>query len=264
MRIDILTAVPEIFASPLQASILKRAQAKNLVTIAVHNLHDWGPKGRIDDYPYGGGAGMVIRVDVVVPAIRTLSAAYGPYDEIIYLTPDGEKLSQKLLNTLSLKSKLLLIAGHYKGIDDRIRAYVTREVCIGDYVLTGGELPALVLVDGIVRLIPGVLNDIESALEDSFQDNLLAAPVYTRPLVFEGQAVPPVLLSGNHEAIAQWRLEERLRRTAARRPDLLTDHDGEGPLPPAPAAASEAPSYTALPPSEEKAPSKADHDTPSE
>ncbi len=264
MRIDILTAVPEIFTSPLQASILKRAQAKNLVTLAVHNLHDWGPKGRIDDYPYGGGAGMVIRVDVVVAAIRTLSAAYGPYDEIIYLTPDGEKLSQKLLNTLSLKSRLLLIAGHYKGIDERIRAYVTREVSIGDYVLTGGELPALILIDGIVRLIPGVLNDVESALEDSFQDGLLAAPVYTRPPIFEGRAVPSVLLSGNHEAIAQWRLEQRLRRTAERRPDLLSDHDGEVPPLPGPASASEAPSYTASPPSAAKAPSKADHDRPSE
>ena len=264
MRIDILTAVPEIFLSPLRASILQRAQTKGLVTIAVHNLHDWGRKGRIDDYPYGGGAGMVIRVDVVVAAICTLSETYGPYDEIIYFTPDGQKLSQKLLNTLSLHNKLLLIAGHYKGIDDRIRAYVTQEISIGDYVLTGGELPALVLIDGVVRLIPGVLNDVESALDDSFQDNLLGAPVYTRPPVFEGRRVPEVLLSGDHQAIARWRWEERLRRTAERRPDLLTDHDAAAPPPLKPSATSEFPSNTTSLPSPPAKPSKAAHDTPSE
>jgi tRNA (guanine37-N1)-methyltransferase len=264
MRIDVLTAVPELFASPLQASILKRAQRKGLVTIGIHNLHDWGRKGRIDDYPYGGGAGMAIRVDVVVAAMRDLSARHGPYEEVIYLTADGEKLTQKHLNTFSLKSRLLLIAGHYKGIDDRIRAYVTREISIGDYVLTGGELPALVLIDGVVRLIPGVLSDIESALEDSFQDNLLSAPVYTRPAVFEGQGVPPVLLSGDHQAIARWRWEQRLKRTAERRPDFLSEGGGAVSPPPEPAEASEAPSHTALPPSPPEAPSKAAHDTPAE
>lgn len=264
MRIDVLTAVPELFASPLQASILKRAQQKGLVTIGVHNLHDWGPKGRIDDYPYGGGAGMVMRVDIVVAAMRDLSARYGPYEEAIYFTADGEKLTQKHLNTLSLKSRLLLVAGHYKGIDDRIRAYMTRELSIGDYVLTGGELPVLVLIDGIVRLIPGVLNDMESALEDSFQDNLLSAPVYTRPPVFEGQAVPPVLLSGDHQAIARWRWAQRLKRTAERRPDLLSEGGGAVFLPPVLAEASEAPSHTAAPPSPPEAPSTAAHDTPDE
>ncbi len=207
---------------------------------------------------------MTIRVDIVVAAMRDLSAHYGPYEEIIYLTADGEKLTQKHLNTLSLKSHLLLIAGHYKGIDDRIRAYVTREISIGDYVLTGGELPALVLIDGIVRLIPGVLNDIESALEDSFQDNLLSAPVYTRPPVFEGQAVPPVLLSGDHQAIARWRWAQRLKRTAERRPDLLSEGGGAVFPPPEPAEASEAPSHTAAPPSPPEAPSTAAHDTPAE
>lgn len=222
MRIDVLTAVPEILSSPLQASILKRAQQKGLVTIGLYNLHDYSPDGRIDDYPYGGGAGMVIRVDVVVRALRALQAQRA-YDEIILLTADGERLTQSLLNRLSLCSALLLIAGHYKGIDDRVRAYVTREVSIGDYVLTGGELPALVLIDGIVRLLPGVLSDESSALEDSFQEGLLAPPVYTRPRVFEGHEVPPVLLSGDHRAIAQWRAEESLRRTRERRPELLSD-----------------------------------------
>lgn len=186
MRIDVLTAVPEIFTSPLQASILKRAQQKGLVTIAIHNLRAYAKDGRVDDYPYGGGAGMVIRVDVVVRALRALTAER-TYDEIILLTADGERLTQPLLNRLSLRGALLLIAGHYKGIDDRVRHYVTREVSIGDYVLTGGELPALVLIDGVVRLLPGVLSDESSALEDSFQEGLLAPPVYTRPRFLRGK-----------------------------------------------------------------------------
>ncbi|GIV24050.1 MAG: tRNA (guanosine(37)-N1)-methyltransferase TrmD [Bacteroidia bacterium] len=253
MRIDILTAVPEIFTSPLQASILGRAQKKGLVTIQVHNLHDYGPDGRIDDYPYGGGAGMVIRVDVVVKALRALQAERS-YDEVIYLTPDGELLTQPLLNRLSLAKALLLIAGHYKGIDDRIRHYVTRELSIGDYVLTGGELPALVVVDGVVRLLPGVLSDESSALEDSFQDGLLGPPVYTRPRVFEGLPVPAVLLSGDHKAIAAWREAERLRRTQERRPGLL-NLVREAPLRPAPDAKAASPPSKSEPASPAEGPS---------
>lgn len=236
LHIDVLTAVPEIFTSPLRSSILHRAQVKGLCRIDVHNLHDFSPNGRIDDYPYGGGAGMVIRIDIVVKALRHLQAQR-TYDEVIYLTPDGERLSQPLLNKLSLAKSLLLIAGHYKGIDDRIRHYVSKEISIGDYVLTGGELPALVLIDGIVRLLPGVLSDESSALEDSYQDGLLAPPVYTRPAVFEGHEVPAVLLSGNHEAIQAWRMEMSLRRTQERRPELIR----EALLPPKPGAAAEAP-----------------------
>lgn len=246
LQIDVLTAVPEIFESPLRASILGRAQAKGLVQIRVYNLRDWAPGGRIDDYPYGGGAGMVIRVDVVVRALRALQQSRA-YDEVIYLTPDGERLDQKLLNRLSLCSSLLLLAGHYKGIDDRVRAYVTKEVSIGDYVLTGGELPALVLIDGVIRLIPGVLSDMASALEDSFQDRLLSAPIYTRPRCFEGQEVPSVLLSGDHEAIARWRWAQRLRRTAERRPELLS-LDKDLALPPGPDEANALPSCTDEPP----------------
>ncbi len=263
MRIDILSAVPDIFRSPLEASILKRAQTKDLVTITVHNLHDWAFKGHIDDYPYGGGAGMVIRVDVAVAAIRHLTAQYGPYDEIIYLTADGERLSQPILNQLSLKKRLLLLAGHYKGIDDRIRAYITREISIGDYVLTGGELPALVLLDGIVRLLPGALGDMASALEDSFQDGLLSAPIYTRPRIFEGQSVPPVLMSGHHEAIADWRWAERSRRTAERRPDLFNLYLRSSP-PLTHASASEAPLRTGAPLSAVEEPSLSAHDNSDE
>lgn len=220
MHIDILAAVPGIFSSPLQSSILGRAREKGIVEIGIYNLHDFSPNGRIDDYPYGGGAGMVIRIDIVVGALRHLQAQRR-YDEIIYLTPDGEPLTQSLLNRLSLYENLLLIAGHYKGIDDRIRHYISREVSIGDYVLTGGELPALVLIDGIVRLLPGVLSDESSALEDSFQDGLLAPPLYTRPPEFEGYRVPDILLSGDHEAIRRWRMEMSWQRTKERRPDLI-------------------------------------------
>lgn len=237
MHIDVLTAIPEIFTSPLQSSILRRAQEKKFFSIGIHNLHDFSPSGRIDDYPYGGGAGMVIRVDVVVKALRFLQQ-HRQYDEIIYLTPDGEPLIQPLLNRLSLSRNLLLIAGHYKGIDDRIRHYVSMEVSIGDYVLTGGELPALVLIDGIVRLLPGVLSDETSALEDSFQDGLLAPPIYTRPPDFEGHRVPDILLSGDHEAIRRWRMEMSWQRTKERRPYLIL---GEDPHRRAPGAAGEAP-----------------------
>lgn len=250
MHIDVLTAVPDIFTSPLRSSILHRAQKKGLCHIHIHNLHDFSPNGRIDDYPYGGGAGMVIRIDVAVKALRHLQAQRS-YDEVIYLTADGEPLTQPLLNKLSLANSLLLIAGHYKGIDDRIRHYVSREISIGDYVLTGGELPALVLIDGIVRLLPGVLSDESSALEDSYQDGLLAPPIYTRPAIFEGHKVPEVLLSGDHEAIKAWRMEMSLQRTRARRPYLIP----EDPLPPAPGAANEAPLNKSAPTSPGEAPS---------
>lgn len=236
MRIDVLTAVPEIFASPLQASILKRAQQRKILSVSIHNLRDFSPDGRIDDYPYGGGAGMVIRIDIVVAALRHLQRER-TYDEIIYLTADGERLTQPLLNRLSLYQNLLLIAGHYKGIDDRIRYYVTREISIGDYVLTGGELPALVLIDGIARLLPGVLSDETSALEDSYQDGLLAPPVYTRPPEFEGHRVPEVLLSGNHQAIQAWRWQISWERTRERRPELIRLLE----TPPMPGEADEAP-----------------------
>ncbi|MGQ9863805.1 MAG: tRNA (guanosine(37)-N1)-methyltransferase TrmD [Bacteroidia bacterium] len=222
MHIDILTVIPDFFQSPLHTSILKRAQEKNLIRIEVHDLKRYAPAGRVDDYPYGGGAGMVIRIEPLVKAYKTLTAQR-LYDEVIYLTPDGERLTQSILTQLSLKNTLLLIAGHYKGIDQRFRdAYITREISIGDYVLTGGEIPALVLIDGITRLLPGVLGDSASALEDSFQDGLLAPPIYTRPRVFEGHKVPDILLSGNHEAIRAWRYQKALERTQQRRPDLFS------------------------------------------
>ena len=228
MRIDLITAVPELVASPLAHSIVGRAQESGVVEIHVHDLHEHG-LGRyrqIDDAPFGGGGGMVLRPEPLFECIERLVAereADGEaYDEIVYLTPDGETLDQGLANALSLHGHLLLIAGHYKGIDQRVRdTFVTREVSIGDYVLSGGELPALVLIDALVRLIPGAISDAQSALSDSFQDGLLDAPAYTRPSEYRGMAVPPVLLSGNHRAIADWREAERLAKTRARRPDLL-------------------------------------------
>ncbi|MCS6895889.1 MAG: tRNA (guanosine(37)-N1)-methyltransferase TrmD [Bacteroidia bacterium] len=228
MHIDVLTAVPEVFTSPLESSILRRAREKQLLSVAVHNLHHFSPNGRIDDYPYGGGAGMVIRVDVVVRALRYLQSKR-KYDEVIYLTADGMLLSQSLLNQLSMHRSLLLIAGHYKGIDDRIRHYISREISIGNYVLTGGELPALVLIDGIARLLPGVLSDGISALEDSYQDGLLAPPLYTRPPEFEGHKVPEVLLSGDHKAICKWRHQMSWQRTLERRPELIREDEAPPP-----------------------------------
>lgn len=222
MRIDILTVLPELLDSPFQHSILKRAQEKKLLTVAVHPLRKWAVNeyGQVDDYQYGGGAGMVMMCEPLAKAIEELSKEK-KFDEIIYLTPDGEKLNQKIANTLSLKENLLLICGHYKGIDERIREhFVTKEISIGDYVLSGGELAAAVLVDTIGRLIPGVLNDETSALFDSFQDNLLAPPVYTRPEDFRGWKVPDILLSGDHKKIDEWRQEQSLKRTQERRPDL--------------------------------------------
>ena len=225
MRIDLVTALPELVRSPLEHSILRRAQDKGLVEVRVHDLRDWG-LGRyrqIDDAPYGGGGGMVLRPEPLFACVEALTEALGrPYDEVIYLTPDGERLDQPMANALSLKENLLLIAGHYKGIDQRVRdALVTREVSIGDYVLSGGELPALVLLDAVARLIPGVLGDAGSALSDSFQDGLLDAPAYTRPPSFRGMEVPPVLRSGDHDAVLAWREDERLAKTRRRRPDLL-------------------------------------------
>jgi tRNA (guanine37-N1)-methyltransferase len=225
MRIDILSVLPELLQSPFEHSIMKRAQEKGHLTVVVHPLRKWAVNeyGMIDDYQYGGGAGMVMMCEPLAKAIEELSAER-KYDEIIYLTPDGERLNQKMSNSLSLKGNLLMICGHYKGIDERIRThYVTKEISIGDYVLSGGELPAAVLVDSIGRLLPGVLNDETSALFDSFQDNLLAPPVYTRPVDFRGWKVPDILMSGDHRKIEEWRHEQSMERTRERRPDLMDD-----------------------------------------
>jgi tRNA (guanine37-N1)-methyltransferase len=223
MRIDIISVVPSLLEGPFAHSILKRAREKGLLEVHVHNLRDYTnyPRAQVDDYAFGGGAGMVLMAEPLVNAIEALSKIVS-YDEVIYLTPDGEVFDQPMANRLSLKRNLLLICGHYKGIDQRIRDhFITREISIGDYVLSGGELAAAVLTDAIGRLIPGVLNDETSALTDSFQDNLLAPPVYTRPEDFRGWKVPEVLMSGNHARIEQWREAESLKRTRERRPDLL-------------------------------------------
>jgi len=223
MRIDIITLLPELLHSPLQHSIMQRAQDKGLLSINLYQLRDWGigKSKQVDDYQYGGGAGMVLMPGPLSDCIESLKEKTS-YDEIIYLTPDGERYQQKIANQLSLQQNLLLICGHYKGIDQRIRdLYITREISIGDYVLSGGELAAAVLVDSIGRLLPGVLNDETSALTDSFQDNLLAPPVYTRPSSFKNIEVPPVLLSGHDQKIQDWRHEQSLSITEKRRPDLL-------------------------------------------
>lgn len=225
MHIDILTLFPEMFEGPFSLSILKRAQAKGLVTIGLHNIRDWSvSKHRtVDDYPYGGSAGMVLMIEPVVRCIEDLKV-HRTYDEVIYLSPDGELLNQPLANRLSVNKNLMILCGHYKGIDERIREhFITREISIGDYVLSGGEMAAMVLTDTIVRLIPGVLNDETSALSDSYQDNLLSPPVYTRPAEFRGWKVPDVLLSGNDREIVKWRHEQSLERTRLRRPGLLID-----------------------------------------
>lgn len=225
MHIDILTVLPDLLTSPFEHSIMKRAQDKGLLTVKVHQLRQWAVNeyGQIDDYQYGGGAGMVMMCEPLANAIEQLSKDR-TYDDVIYLTPDGERLNQKIANSLSLKGNLLMICGHYKGIDERIRQqYVTKEISIGDYVLSGGELAAAVLVDSIGRLLPGVLGDETSALTDSFQDNLLAPPVYTRPVDFRGLKVPEVLMSGDHKKIDNWRYEQSVQRTKDRRPDLLED-----------------------------------------
>ena len=223
MRIDIITVVPELMESPFKVSMLKRAIEKGLAEIHFHNVRDYSTNNykQIDDTQYGGGAGMVMMVEPLDKCISQLKSERN-YDEIIYLTPDGKTLNQKIANSLSLKENLILICGHYKGIDQRVRdLHVTMEISIGDFVLTGGELAACVLVDSVVRLLPGVLNDEQSALTDSFQDNLLSPPIYTRPEVYKGLEVPKVLLSGNFEAIEQWRHEKALEITQQKRPDLL-------------------------------------------
>ena len=227
MQIDIITVVPELLESPFSHSIMKRAREKGLLSVNTHNLRKWAinKHGQVDDYQYGGGAGMVMMCEPLANAIDELQQDR-KYDEIIYMTPDGEKFNQKTANQLSLKENLLIICGHYKGIDQRLReTYVTRELSIGDYVLSGGELAAAVVVDAIGRLLPGVLNDETSALFDSFQDNLLAPPVYTRPEEWRGMKVPEILLCGDPRKIEDWRHEEAVRITQTKRPDLL-DEEG--------------------------------------
>lgn len=223
MRIDILTVLPEMLESPLGCSILKRAQDKGLAEFHVHNLRDYTTDRhrKVDDYPFGGDAGMVMQVAPVDRCISALKAERD-YDEVIFTAPDGELLTQPLANSLSLLENIIILCGHYKGVDYRIREHlITREISIGDYVLTGGELPAAVIADAVVRLIPGVLGDEQSALSDSFQDSLLEPPVYTRPAEYNGWKVPDVLLSGHQARIDQWKHEQSLARTAALRPDLL-------------------------------------------
>ncbi|MFZ1516248.1 MAG: tRNA (guanosine(37)-N1)-methyltransferase TrmD [Saprospiraceae bacterium] len=227
MRIDIITVLPELLRSPFEHSILKRAKEKGLLEVHLHDLRAFGIGAykQVDDYAFGGGAGMVMMIEPLVQCIELLKSQR-PYDEIIYLTPDGETLHQKMANSISLKENLIIICGHYKGIDQRVRDHwVTREISIGDYVLSGGELAAAVLVDTLGRLIPGVLNDETSALTDSFQDDLLAPPVYTRPAEYMGYAVPEILMSGHEAKIQEWRHEQSLERTRIRRPDLLKDSD---------------------------------------
>jgi tRNA (guanine37-N1)-methyltransferase len=223
MIIDIITVVPGILEGPFSHSILQRAQSKGIVQIRVHNLREYasGKHKNVDDYQYGGGSGMVMMIEPFVNCIEHLQKE-NTYEEIIFLSPDGETLSQNMANELSLKGNMMMLCGHYKGIDQRIRDhYITKEISIGDYVLSGGELAAAVLVDSIVRLIPGVLNDETSALTDSFQDGLLSAPVYTRPAEFRGLKVPDILLGGNTPEVEKWRFEQALKRTKERRSDLL-------------------------------------------
>jgi len=225
MRIDIITVLPNLLESPLNASILKRAQDKGLVEIYLQNLRDYSTNKQksIDDYAFGGGAGMVMQIQPIADCIEKLQTERS-YDEIIYMTPDGETMKQGMVNSLSLKENIIILAGHYKGVDERVRElFITKEVSIGDFVLTGGELPAAILSDAIIRLIPGVISDETSALTDSFQDGLLAPPVYTRPEEYKGLKVPEILLGGNHKAIDQWREEKAIERTKDRRPDLLED-----------------------------------------
>jgi len=225
MRIDILTVLPELLESPLNYSIVKRARDKGLVEINIINLHDFADDKykSVDDYAFGGGAGMVMMIGPVYRAIERLKGERD-YDEIIYTSPDGEKLTQKIANMLSLKNNIMILCGHYKGIDQRIRDHlITSEISIGDYVLSGGEIPAAVITDAIVRLLPGAMSDEQSALSDSFQDDLLAPPVYTRPAEFMGWKVPDVLLSGHAAEIAKWRYEQSEVRTRKLRPDLLED-----------------------------------------
>lgn len=226
MRIDILSCVPGLLESPFSHSILQRAQDKGLVKVVVHDLRDWATNKhrQIDDYAFGGGAGMVLMIEPIDRCISSLKQERS-YDEVIYMTPDGEQLTQPMANELSLKGNLIVLCGHYKGVDERVReAFITKEISVGDYVLSGGELATAVLVDSIIRLVPGVLSDETSALTDSFQDNLLAPPVYTRPAEYKGMKVPDVLLSGHEKKINEWRYEKAVERTKARRPCLWEDH----------------------------------------
>ncbi|MEM6379967.1 MAG: tRNA (guanosine(37)-N1)-methyltransferase TrmD [Bacteroidota bacterium] len=225
MRIDIISVMPDLLNGPLNHSIMLRAQQKGLLDVKVHNLRAYGlgKHAQLDDYQYGGGAGMVMMIEPIANCIRDLQAER-IYDEVIYMTPDGETLNQSIANQLSLKNNLILLCGHYKGVDQRVRdLFITKEISIGDYVLSGGELAAAVLVDSIGRLLPGVLGDESSALTDTFQDDLLAPPVYTRPAEFEGHSVPDILLSGHTAKIEEWRYEQALKRTEQLRPDLLED-----------------------------------------
>jgi tRNA (guanine37-N1)-methyltransferase len=226
MRIDIITVLPELMESPFRASILKRAQEKSLVEIFFHQLRDYSSNKykQIDDTPYGGGAGMVMMIEPIDKCISKLKSERN-YDEIIYLTPDGETLNQKIANTLSIKENLIFLCGHYKGIDQRVRElHITKEISIGDFVLTGGELAACVLADSIIRLIPGVIGDEQSALTDSFQDNLLSPPIFTRPEVYKDLEVPKILLSGNFAKIEEWRHDQAIESTKKKRPDLLENN----------------------------------------
>ncbi len=225
MRIDIITVLPEMIEGFFNCSIMSRAQKKELAEIHIHNLRDYtlDKHKRIDDYPYGGSAGMVMQIEPIDRCISALKAER-KYDEVIFTTPDGEKFNQRMANTLSLNENLIILCGHFKGIDYRIREhFITKEISIGDYVLTGGELAAAVIADAIIRIIPGVISDEQSALSDSFQDNLLAPPVYTRPAEYKGWKVPEILLSGHEKNIRNWELEQSLERTKRLRPDLLRE-----------------------------------------
>lgn len=225
MRIDIITVLPELLKSPFEASILKRAIEKKLVEVHLHNLRDYTDKSynQVDDYQFGGGAGMVLMIEPIDKCISALKKERH-YDEIIYMTPDGKTLNQKMSNGLSLLKNIIILCGHYKGVDQRVReTLITREISIGDYVLSGGELGAAVLCDSIIRLLPGVLNDETSALTDTFQDNLLAPPVYTRPREYKGLKVPDILLGGNFPEIEKWREDQAMKRTIKLRPDLLEE-----------------------------------------
>ena len=229
MRIDILSVVPGLLESPFSYSILKRAQTKGLVEIHIHNIRDYTTNKHktVDDAPYGGGAGMVMMLEPVVLCLEKLKSERD-YDEIIYLSPDGELFDQKMANRMSMQKNIILLCGHYKGIDERIREnFITREISIGNFVLSGGEIAAAVVCDAIIRLMPGVLNDETSALSDSFQDDLLAPPTYTRPADFRGLKVPDILLSGNSAEVDKWRHEQSVLRTLKRRPDLLNDNKKE-------------------------------------
>lgn len=230
MRIDIITVVPGLLEGPFSHSILKRAEDKGLAIVRVHNLRDYagGKQKQVDDYAFGGGAGMVMMIEPIAKCINALKSER-EYDEVIYMSPDGETFNQKMANELSLKGNLIILCGHYKGVDERVREkFISREISIGDFVLSGGELAAAVVADALIRLIPGVLNDETSALTDSFQDGLLAAPVYTRPAEYEGMKVPEVLLSGHQAKIETWRFDASVRRTKEKRPDLLEGKDFQG------------------------------------